>query len=70
MSASLTLVDSDETLDLEYIMYATDRGSSTKHIGARFLWHFDGTTLKYAGVSPSDVGGELVWSNVRPVDGL
>lgn len=70
MDTSLTLKEGDETLDLEYVMYATERDSSTKHIGARFLWYWDGTTLKYAGVNPSDVGGELVWSNVRSNDGL
>ena len=70
MTTNLTLKTGDDTLDLEYILYNTDRGATNKHIGARFLWRWDGTTLMYAGVNPSDVGGELIWSNVRSVDGL
>ena len=70
MSSNLTLKAGDDTLDLEYILYNTDRGATNEHIGARFLWHWDGTTLKYAGVNPSDVGGELIWSNVRPKESL
>ena len=70
MPTNLTLKAGDDTLDLEYILYNTDRGATNEHIGARFLWHWDGTTLKYAGVNPSDVGGELIWSNVRSNEGL
>ena len=66
----LTLKEGDETLNIEYIKYASDRSGETEHVGAYFLWNNDGGTLKYIGVMQEDGGGELIIGKPRSVDGL
>jgi len=66
----LTLKEGDETLNIEYTKYASDRSGDNEHVGAYFLWYNDGGTLKYIGVKQEDGGGELIIGKPRPLDGF
>lgn len=65
----LTLADNDETFNLEWVRFASERGTN-KYKGVDFLWYNDGGTLKYAGASTTSDGGYFVVSGVGSVDGL
>jgi len=65
----LTLKKGDDTFDLEFVRFASERGTN-KYKGVQFLWYNDGGTLKYAGGSTTSDGGYFVVTNVRSVDGL
>jgi len=65
----LTLKSSDETFNIEWIRYASERGIN-KYKGVEFLWYNDSGTLKYAGASTTGDGGYFVVSGVGSVDGL
>jgi hypothetical protein len=65
----LTLKEGDETFDLEYVRFASERGTN-KYKGVEFLWYNDDGTLKYAGAATTPNGGYLVVTNVRSNEGL
>ena len=68
----LILKEGDETLNIEYTALKTDRGNN-EHSGIQFLWHMDGSTLKYVGVQPAEAEGvytQISISGVGPIEGL
>jgi len=66
----LTLKEGDDTLDLEYVRYNSERGTN-KTKGVKFIWLNDGGILKYAGVETTgDGGSHFVVTNVRSNEGL
>jgi len=70
ISPTLTLRDGDETLDLEYTQYYSNRNSTNNHVGAEFLWYNNGGTLEYVGVKSTNGFGSLSASNSRSNKGL
>jgi len=65
----LTLKESDDTFDLEYVRFASERGTN-QYKGVEFVWYNNGGTLEYAGVETTDDGSYFVVSNVRSNEGL
>jgi hypothetical protein len=65
----ITLKESDETLDLEWVRFSPVRGVN-QYKGLEVLWHNDSGTLKYVGIGSSSDGGYLEISNVRSNEGL
>ena len=64
-----TMKEGDETLSLEWVKYSSVHGTD-KSKGLKFLWHNDGGTLKYAGVSVTYDDSYMKLSNIRSNDGL
>ena len=69
----ITLKESDDTLDITYTRYKSNRGTN-KDKGVEFMWYRTtsgtGGVLKYAGARSTDDGGYMAISNVRSNEGL
>lgn len=65
----LTLKEGDETLSLEWTIFASVRGAN-QYSGTEFLWYNNSGDLEYVGVRTSGESGYLEISNVRTSDGL